>query len=271
MITQCVNGRQLNNDHDIRSHCLAYDQIYQSPGPELWRLGQVRENFSISSLSSVYLNLERRPDRRKRTEKELSFLPFPLTRINAIDGKKSPKFSPDELVIKYDTTANSRWDIRIPPLQMRIMSPGEIGCCLSHLKALRMANTIKEPLIVFEDDVVVYDQKELLKLVEVIPNDADLFYLGNIDVGGINHQSKNSNNIAPITFCFGMYAYIILNAPKILSLLPISAPIDVWYGTLIESGKLIAYAASPPVCNQIGYGCNSDIVHTGAGDGPRKC
>jgi hypothetical protein len=68
-----------------------------------------------------------------------------------------------------------------------------------------------------------------------------------------------------------MYAYVIVNPSKIASLLPITSPVDLWYGELVEDGKLVAYAASPPVCDQIAYGCNSDIVHSGFGDAPRRC
>ena len=220
----------------------------------------------------VVINLDHRPDRLKHCRKELAFLPAPFKRISAVDGKTKPGVDSSELITTYDTTANHRWDKAIPPYESREMSPGEIGCCMSHIHALRLAQQhAKQPLVVFEDDVVVFDHTRLLNIQPYIPGDADLFYFGYIDVGGIDHTQADAHGISPVKFCFGMFSYMILRPDKLLSMLPMSSPVDLWYGELIESGKIKAYAASPKICDQIAYGCNSDITHTGFGDAPRKC
>ena len=53
-------------------------------------------------------------------------------------------------------------------------SPGRIGCGLSHLKALRQADTTR-PTLILEDDIAVTED---FAAVLTVPDDADAVYLG---------------------------------------------------------------------------------------------
>lgn len=101
------------------------------------------------------LNLERSKDRRKYMEEQLQKLNWQFEIIPAVDGKC---LGPDEL--KYYSTQQAIKTIK------REMTPGEIGCALSHAKMWEriVAKSIEEVLI-FEDDAKI--KKELIDVLEV--------------------------------------------------------------------------------------------------------
>ena len=73
--------------------------------------------------------------------KELSSKDVPFTWMDAIDGVKSTHSE----LSKNATTDLGQW----------FMTPGMIGCFLSHQRCWEQCIKTNQPLIVFEDDVIV--------------------------------------------------------------------------------------------------------------------
>ena len=85
------------------------------------------------------INLNRRPDRWKESLKEFEKHNIIVERISAVDGE----------------TIKSRGE---PNQKNKRIKPAEIGCSLSHLKALKtMIERGYEKILVLEDDVVFRD------------------------------------------------------------------------------------------------------------------
>lgn len=94
-----------------------------------------KENFTnINGINSfdkyMYINLEKREDRKKQITNELSKMKIPENKIIRIDAVYN----------KYN---------------------GHIGCCSSHIKAINMAKQMNIPyVVIFEDDFVFTESKD---------------------------------------------------------------------------------------------------------------
>jgi len=103
------------------------------------------------------INLDRRRDRLNHLKKELSRLNISYQRFSAVDGEK------DEVP-------------EVPNL-----TPGEVGCTLSHKKVLRKVvdEEIDRPLIL-EDDIIFENNFEnrFREHFEQLPDDWAMYYLG---------------------------------------------------------------------------------------------
>lgn len=168
-----------------------------------------------------------------------------VVRFNAIDGEKvsqaqgatgSSLLSEEggnkaedvgldlaDVTSEWDTTQNALWDRHVTPGMIRQMTPGEIGCALSHVSLWKelaqneskndcedsVENTdLQSPIsmLIFEDDAVFLKQRpkryapkkysannenesgdRFLKAFRIaydtMPNDWDIFYLGLSDRG----------------------------------------------------------------------------------------
>ena len=126
--------------------------------------------FKLDELKILYINLDRRPDRKQNIQNELSRLGLKGTRISAVDGKT---FSPEEQDYWMDRK-NFNTLSRIPE---RVF--GRVGCYLSHLKALKYAleNRI-EPLLILEDDCRFLTERSDVEIR--IPKNCDMYYLGGL-------------------------------------------------------------------------------------------
>jgi GR25 family glycosyltransferase involved in LPS biosynthesis len=83
-----------------------------------------------ASPRGIYINLDRNPGRRQRMESELARLGLSgsYQRLAAADGTQL-------------TSVGGR------------LSPGVLGCFMSHIKVLEIASTLRRPIHVLEDDV----------------------------------------------------------------------------------------------------------------------
>ncbi len=109
---------------------------------------------SYIEIPVLYINLNRSPDRRKYMEKQFDIYNIKYTRIQAIDGNK----------ICSNSYINNYKDL----------SPSEIGCTLSHLKAIKYAKSKNMKIaLILEDDVdfcltTIWQQK-LVNLINSAP------------------------------------------------------------------------------------------------------
>lgn len=128
-----------------------------------------------------YLNLDKRLDRKENIELELSkseLLGSIYKRFPAIDGSLiHPKNLPKGLLtqnaiedILSDTVA--AWGLSL--------TQGGLGVLLSYIELLKVIAELDGPAITFEDDVALDEDfdKELAQVLEELPSNFDLCYLG---------------------------------------------------------------------------------------------
>jgi len=107
----------------------------------------VHSNLSVQ----VYvISLERSTERRMRVEEQLSKTAIPWSFLNAVDGYALPRM-PDS----YKSS-------KVKRLQGYELTPGEIGCYLSHIQAWKCCLANQKLTLVFEDDFVLSSRFELV-------------------------------------------------------------------------------------------------------------
>lgn len=127
--------------------------------------------MKLTDFTIVYINLDKRPEKRQFIESQLKRLGlwknahyFP-----GIDGQTLPKYIQDDYLKRFKTMAKKR---------ERIL--GRIGCYLSQKCVLHAAlQSGVENLLVLEDDCQFLDHHDPLQLPE-LPKNTDMFYLGGL-------------------------------------------------------------------------------------------
>lgn len=150
----------------------------------------------------VYINLDRRKDRREKIEKVLSGLNVPFERFAAI----SPEWEDISEGGKYfhlfqkctDKLKRERKGLR-----------GRIGCWLSHKTIIEQNIGNSRPVLIIEDDIS-FTQKDLdkfLSRLSFLPNDWDVFrvcwkyiWRGREDFIRYNFAKGNLEKIADYIF-----------------------------------------------------------------------
>jgi len=111
------------------------------------------------------INLDRAPERLAHMQAEFGRLGVPFERLPAVDGAALP------------ATEIARWTAT-PMANGACLTPGEIGCILSHRKCWQAAAAANEPVAVFEDDVFLSDDAAaFLGADDWLPADADIVKL----------------------------------------------------------------------------------------------
>ena len=144
--------------------------------------------MSISFTKTVYINLDRRPDRRQRLQAELTHHGFKrIERFPAIDGNAIEK------PLHWTHTA------------------GAYGCLLSHVQVVREArDSGAASVLIFEDDAVLdpeFDDK-FAHFIKEVPGDWDMLYFGALHK---DEPIKISAHVARITKANSTFAYALRN------------------------------------------------------------
>jgi GR25 family glycosyltransferase involved in LPS biosynthesis len=193
----------------------------------------------------VYLiNLDRHTDRLSHFEaqivaSDLSSKSF--TRVAAVNGKDldiQTLVTPKAFQEIEESTRN-RYRKKHYEL-----TPGAIGCALSHLKVYDMIKeSDKEMALIFEDDAIIHKSIDLefRKCLKDIPADWDMILLGYFC-----NQCKYSKKYNRVTKFFGNHAYVI-NRKGIDKIqryygAPIDRQIDAAMSNMAEEGRLNIYA-----------------------------
>ena len=113
---------------------------------------------NLADLSAVVINLRSRPDRWKRISKALAKRApwLPAERLEAVDGRVDPPSESD--VTRRWSTADIAAFCDWYYVKQLTMSPGERGCCASHVKCWQLCARRRKPLVVLEDDAVLWDR-----------------------------------------------------------------------------------------------------------------
>ena len=114
------------------------------PGPQTWPANQGRCVTELGQIPIFVINLARSTDRRARMQSRLASMGLPARFVDAVDGNR--------LTAEQSRHYDARRARRVYGSEM---TPGEIGCCLSHLLVLKHIVDSRLPhALVLEDDLV---------------------------------------------------------------------------------------------------------------------
>mmetsp|Transcript_49113 Transcript_49113/g.147871 ORF Transcript_49113/g.147871 Transcript_49113/m.147871 type:complete len:329 (-) Transcript_49113:66-1052(-) len=193
---------------------------------------------------ALVINLPRHPHRLRHARAELSKAGIKLNLMEAVDGT----------AMSQSERANN-----VTKLGQWFLTPGMVGCFLSHRRCWEECVASGKPLLIFEDDVVLAAdfQRRAQAVLKVLPTDSwDAILLGALGcvhprgrfgvnwapalVGGkwrrprrvadIDHQVHDENETIPpgifVPLCpYGMHAYCISprGAAKLLKRCPLAS------------------------------------------------
>ncbi len=200
------------------------------------------------------ISLSTSRERREHIARQLTTLGLPWEFIDAVDGLALP---PDDVQRVGDSTV-----IEVSPGLRRRLTPGEIGCALSHQHCYRLIRERGLPMaIILEDDVDV--SVELLAVMRALPRFPRNWEL----VLFAHHSARHGPNEGAATawrgvavhrrhrvarvveFAMGAMAYLISHegARKLLDHgTPVRMPAD-WLTGYAPSAGVRLFAVTPPV------------------------
>jgi GR25 family glycosyltransferase involved in LPS biosynthesis len=218
--------------------------------------GQVNNKGAIHSIDRVYIiNLDRQPSRLKQVWQELSNVidasGFPLTdrvvRIRAVDAQQFGNIVYSDAV-EWSYTLGDQLFVdprRVLPAKLNIdekieMSRQEVAVALSHIHAWKqVAAGNDEYALILEDDV--YFRHSFGRYVERIWQELsenckeemmfDMLYLSFEEVKNGAEKIRISENTFRLyrgLWCLSGYVLSKRGAKKLLNLLPVWGPVDLW-------------------------------------------
>lgn len=134
---------------------------------------------------AIYLvSLDEDTQRRKTLAKDFPLFYPEIIRVSAVDGRKlSAKSFYNKIINYYSTTK-------------KLLSPAELGCTMSHIKALKQfLDSGNEYALILEDDVIGNDKNidEIFSFTNVIPSNGLLICGGQEGLNARKYQyGKNS-------------------------------------------------------------------------------
>lgn len=220
------------------------------------------------------VNLRRRADRweafsrrmQSALGKRCQLFIDKVERFDAIDGAALLKTLEEEGVhdedfpkMDWDASKNALYDRHVQPPINKRMTPGEVGCAMSHAKLWRLLEErqkSRDTMLILEDDSVFYNKEirecskrsgprrnfleAFTSLWNLLPADCwDILYLGfsprgdriPVDVSQSKIRSVPIEvNIFRPTYGFHTHAYALTKAAAstLLSNGPVCGPLDVW-------------------------------------------
>ena len=182
-------------------------------------------------IPTFVINLADAGERRSRILKRLSSCPALGPEIvEAVDGRL---LSPEAL---KTNVADSR--VLFRHFREHSLTPGEIGCALSHLRCLgRMVEREDPVALVLEDDVLLSDEFETAVVgasafLEELTKPAVVLLSARTHVYGASRRLSDRLSVRRAFTGVGAYAYLVNRsaARRILSeSLPLVAPFDHWF------------------------------------------
>lgn len=149
-----------------------------------------------------------------------------------------------------------------------VRSKGHIGCTLTHIAALTLAQYRSlDSVLVLEDDATFgFDFRErFAEAVPHVPDDWEILYLGSwTDFGPFTDNVKPvSGPIVKLDWALCTHAYAVRGhaIDKILvSAVTKREPIDQVYAQMMRDGELTAYAVKPSLAFQTPHFSETDYV-----------
>lgn len=219
---------------------------------------------SLRGLGSAVINLAQRPDRWSRFQKNFAYQApwFQPHRLDAVDGRVAPP--PAAEVKRSWSTKRLASLFHWYKAKTIRMSPGERGCCASHVKAWRLAAAKRRPLVVLEDDAVALPSftKILATALEEAPKGTGMVFLSSKDRGTPKRVGKV---LMSPEYVWTTVGYVIWPsaARKLLDMLPMDQPVDNFLAWHIKQGDVTAYSVRPAAVRQANtWNVGSDVPHS---------
>lgn len=199
-------------------------------------------NVKRSDFDCYVINLEKNQDRLKNFTsiyEGSGLTETPFLRIKAIYGKD----------INYQEYISDDVEIN--------MTPGMVGCFLSHLYIYdMMTKSMKDYALIFEDDAYILRDLNLgviSSIFDSMPDDWDIILLG-YDISNPVHKYEKLDGYLKMYNFWGTHAYFIKKtaAAKLLDLtrIPFTNQIDHVMGDLCSKGLLNVYGIPNPLVFQ---------------------
>ena len=173
------------------------------------------------------INLKRRPDRLDKVKKRLSKYNINYEIIEAIDGRD----------IKITQIFN---DLKKNKLT-KLNTLGELGCIMSHIKAIKLAKERNyKNILILEDDILINKNIEsMLWKINTVPSGWELLYLGCSHLYGTVDYNllKYSNYYRVKKDTYGTFAYVLSQTVYDIMINKLSEyriPADTCLETIIE-------------------------------------
>jgi GR25 family glycosyltransferase involved in LPS biosynthesis len=219
---------------------------------------------ALRGLGSAVINLAKRPDRWVRFQKSFAKQApwFQPQRMDAVDGRAAPP-PKTEVTQSWSTKRLAglfHWYIT----KTIRMSPGERGCCGSHVKAWRLCAKGKQPFVVLEDDAVALPSftKVLSTALAEAPKGTGMVFLSSKDRG----TPKRAGEVLMTPYyVWTTVGYVIWPsaARKLLKMLPMDQPVDNFLAWHILQGDISAYSVRPAAVRQANtWNVGSDVPHS---------
>jgi glycosyl transferase, family 25 len=212
------------------------------------------------------INLKRSVERRAYITRHLDNLGLPYELIEAVDGRA---LSPQELAVSSGSREARR-------LIKRELTPGDVGCSLSHLALYRkqLDEGLNEVVILEDDAVVDPALPEILNVREFLPPDWELVSFIRLDSRVSFWGSRPLGKRRCVKFAsiaYGTQGYLLRRsgAEKLLAHgYPVRAPADWLTGGGIRTG-LRLYGIDPPCVRALPREQAPTTNPEAAGQGPR--
>lgn len=191
-------------------------------------------------MNIIVISLERAKERREAIKSQLASLKLDAIIMDAIDGQN---LSDEQKNKKLHLEGGYRYG--------ELFKPGEIGCTMSHINALKIAKENQwSYVIVLEDDIVLAEdfQKRIKFLFKILPSDWEHIYLSGIPRLDFGYPNLQLMNVVPSIFTECNLAMIIRNVAydKIINYLEkFETTADDSYNHLITTKQLISYTFYP--------------------------
>jgi len=198
---------------------------------------------TLDSVLTLVINLDRSPQRLARIAGQLEDISWPWERLSAADGKQL-NMADQSLV---DVAAFKRKHGKMP-------LPGEVGCYLSHVWAMRrFLETDREYLLILEDDLRVGpDMQAVIQTLIERPTQWDAVMLSGVHSGRpliLSPLVAHYSLAVPLSRYAGSSCYLINRSAAqayLRDLLPMSLPYDHEYDRAWARGLKIRIVTPAP-------------------------
>lgn len=198
---------------------------------------------SLDKLLTLVINLDRSPHRLARIAQQLEDISWPWERLSAAEGKNLPM---DDAGL-VDVASFKRKHGKMP-------LPGEVGCYLSHVWAMRrFLQTDRQYLLILEDDLRLGpDMPQVVSALMERSEQWDVVMLSGVHSGRPLHVSQLLGRYTlavPLSRYAGSSCYLVSrHAAEVYlrDLLPMSLPYDHEYDRAWARGLKIRIVTPAP-------------------------
>ena len=238
------------------------------------------EDGGLHEMDTVYINLDKRVDRKKLIQGEMKQQGLKGRRFSA---KSGDDVKDSQVARSWHSRLNCLYDKKTIASE-HTMSKGERGCSGSHLalwKQCAKRDDATKPMLVLEDDAVLWDRSgvqfpelcsRLIRAVEQlydVENEPVMLYVGCEvtqwrDSRRVVVEGPPVMKLREAEYLWQTSSYILWPAAArvLLAHLPIDSPTDCYIAKLVLEGKITAMVATPALAEQRDPYEKGDIKHT---------